>query len=168
MKSVFGGGQNSRRILPVPILVQCRIHKQTCIFHQEGQNKCIVYKDCIKLGFIKQQILCKAALASITPMERSWLILENATQATWELAALKIQGEDENNNGKNCGMTGHEIWLAYQDLKNRILGGCGSKHIGHGCLVSTDYYTQCGNTDGGVNRFLNSIGLDDSDIMRIK
>lgn len=63
--------------------------------------------------------------------------------------SVQIRGKDEN--GKNCKITGDEMWQAYQDI--RSIGGCdtcGSKHFGNGCLVSVDYYYGCDNRDAGV------------------
>ncbi|KAJ0413256.1 fibronectin type III domain protein [Aspergillus carlsbadensis] len=62
---------------------------------------------------------------------------------------VRIRGTDEN--GRNCEITGDEMWEAYQDFRN--IGGCkkcGSKHFGNGCLVTIDYYYGCDNRDAGV------------------
>ncbi|KAF7164009.1 hypothetical protein CNMCM5623_008648 [Aspergillus felis] len=63
--------------------------------------------------------------------------------------SVQIRGTDQN--GKNCKITGDEMWQAYQDI--RKVGGCGkcgTKHFGNGCIVSTDYYYSCDNRDSGV------------------
>ncbi|KAF4166807.1 hypothetical protein CNMCM6936_005969 [Aspergillus lentulus] len=63
--------------------------------------------------------------------------------------SVKIRGTDQN--GKNCKITGDEMWEAYQDIRN--VGGCGkcgTKHFGNGCMVSVDYYYGCDNRDKGV------------------
>jgi hypothetical protein len=63
--------------------------------------------------------------------------------------SVKIRGTDQN--GKNCKITGDEMWQAYQDIRN--VGGCGkcgTKHFGNGCMVSVDYYYGCDNRDSGV------------------
>ncbi|KAL4891313.1 fibronectin type III domain protein [Aspergillus ambiguus] len=63
--------------------------------------------------------------------------------------SVRIRGTDEN--GKNCKITGDEMWHAYQDIRN--FGGCekcGTKHFGNGCMVSVDYYYGCDNRDAGV------------------
>ncbi|OJI89883.1 hypothetical protein ASPTUDRAFT_79749 [Aspergillus tubingensis CBS 134.48] len=80
------------------------------------------------------------------------LALSGNCWANWEQfgCSVKIRGKDEN--GKECTITGDEMWEAYQDI--RKIGGCkkcGSKHIGFGCLVSVDYYYGCDNRDSGVN-----------------
>ncbi|KAF7164134.1 hypothetical protein CNMCM5623_008824 [Aspergillus felis] len=63
--------------------------------------------------------------------------------------SVQIRGTDQN--GKNCQITGDEMWQAYQDIRN--VGGCkkcGTKHFGNGCMVSVDYYYGCDNRDSGV------------------
>ena len=80
------------------------------------------------------------------------LALSGNCWANWEQfgCSVKIRGKDEN--GKDCTITGDEMWEAYQDI--RKIGGCkkcGSKHFGNGCLVSVDYYYGCDNRDSGVN-----------------
>jgi Meiotically up-regulated gene family len=59
-------------------------------------------------------------------------------------------------------MTGQELWDTYQEIRKQNLGcgKCGSKHIGNGCVISSDYYTECGNRDKGVNRL---ISLNETD-----
>ncbi|KAL5359299.1 Spherulation-specific family 4-domain-containing protein [Aspergillus floccosus] len=63
--------------------------------------------------------------------------------------SVRIRGKDQN--GKDCTITGDEMWEAYQDIRN--IGGCkkcGTKHFGNGCMVSVDYYYGCDNRDAGV------------------
>ncbi|KAH2312531.1 hypothetical protein KXV47_003722 [Aspergillus fumigatus] len=63
--------------------------------------------------------------------------------------SVQIRGTDQN--GKNCKITGDEMWQSYQDIRN--IGGCGkcgTKYFGNGCMVSVDYYYGCDNRDKGV------------------
>ncbi|KAH2915867.1 hypothetical protein KXW25_008333 [Aspergillus fumigatus] len=63
--------------------------------------------------------------------------------------SVQIRGTDRN--GKNCKITGDEMWQSYQDIRN--IGGCGkcgTKYFGNGCMVSVDYYYGCDNRDKGV------------------
>jgi hypothetical protein len=65
--------------------------------------------------------------------------------------SVLIRGKDEN--GKNCEISGDDMWMAYQNITSPALGDCqqcGSKRLGNGCMVSIDYYEGCSNTDHGV------------------
>ncbi|PLB48819.1 fibronectin type III domain protein [Aspergillus steynii IBT 23096] len=72
--------------------------------------------------------------------------------ANWEQFGCKVTVRGKDENGKNCQITGDEMWEAYQDIrKNGGCKKCGTKHFGNGCLVSVDYYYGCNNRDPGVN-----------------
>ncbi|KAF2429956.1 hypothetical protein EJ08DRAFT_589813 [Tothia fuscella] len=61
---------------------------------------------------------------------------------------VQIRGRNEHDGNKICTITGDEMWWAVQDIIDSNKGGCtkcGSKHFGNGCMVTTDYVTQCGN-----------------------
>ena len=63
--------------------------------------------------------------------------------------SVKIRGKDQD--GKDCTITGNEMWEAYQDIRNiGVCKKCGTKHFGNGCMVSVDYYYGCDNRDSGV------------------
>lgn len=82
------------------------------------------------------------------------LALEGTCWANWEQFGCKVTIRGTHDGGKNCQITGDEMWNAYQDI--RKIGGCtkcGSKHFGDGCLVSIDYYHGCDNRDSGINKF---------------
>jgi hypothetical protein len=56
--------------------------------------------------------------------------------------SIRIRGRDEKNN--LCKATGPEIWDAYQGIKKMAeCGKCGTKRLGNGCMVSSDYYGSC-------------------------
>ncbi|OAR01499.1 hypothetical protein LLEC1_05006 [Akanthomyces lecanii] len=74
--------------------------------------------------------------------------------------SVQIRGTDEN--GKNCKITGDELWQAYQDIrKSGDCRMCGSKHFGNGCLVSVDYYVNCSNRTGGLRLSSNATGPEE-------
>lgn len=56
--------------------------------------------------------------------------------------SVRIRGKDRN--GKDCQITGDNMWWAYQDIRQKgQCSKCGSKHFGDGCLVSIDYQYDC-------------------------
>lgn len=70
---------------------------------------------------------------------------------------VTIRGTDQD--GKDCKITGDDMWQAYQDIRD--IGGCstcGSKHFGNGCLVSVDYYYGCDNRDSALDRVAAILG----------
>ncbi|PYI33766.1 hypothetical protein BP00DRAFT_444318 [Aspergillus indologenus CBS 114.80] len=80
------------------------------------------------------------------------LALSGNCWANWEQFGCSVQVRGKDKTGKDCTITGDEMWEAYQDI--RKIGGCkkcGSKHFGNGCLVSVDYYYGCDNRDPGVS-----------------
>lgn len=74
--------------------------------------------------------------------------------------SVQIRGTDRN--GKNCKITGDEMWQAYQDIrKSGDCRMCGSKHFGNGCLVSVDYFVNCNNRTGGLRLSSNATESED-------
>lgn len=50
--------------------------------------------------------------------------------------------------GKNCVLSGNEMWWKYQDLRDSTKGDCGrcgSVHYGDGCRFTVNYKTGCDN-----------------------
>lgn len=75
--------------------------------------------------------------------------------------SVLVRGTDKQ--GRNCEISGDDMWHAYQDIKSPQKGGCGkcgSKHFGNGCMVSIDFVRQCGNRGPGINRYVNLTALE--------
>ncbi|KAI1083428.1 glycosyl hydrolase family 71-domain-containing protein [Whalleya microplaca] len=50
--------------------------------------------------------------------------------------------------GKECTMSGNEMWQWYQKLRDNGADKCGSVHFGNGCRMTVNYVSSCDNREG--------------------